>query len=171
METTAVKDSPQLVGFPVKVGRSPAFTLTGFTRIVASGGEQYGLVRADGRWEILRRVGGTIYGVASSDRDCPKDYYRYTVAVQAPAGALGDACRSEDLFTVQVGESDWLVFELEHFSRQYGQLWQANPYAMVQKLGWSFNARVGLHLDVYPPSYVTDDDAMAFWMPVTEARS
>ena len=171
METTEVKDSRQLTGFPVKLGHSAGFTLTGFSKIVTSGGEQYGLVRADGRWEILRQVGGTIYGVASSDRDCPKDHYRYTVAVQTPASEFGSVCRPEDLFTLQVRESDWLVFQLEHFSRQYGQLWQANPYALVQKLGWSFNSRVGLHIDVYAPSYVSDDDAMEFWMPVMKARS
>jgi hypothetical protein len=171
METTKVKDSRQLVGFPVKLGQSPGFTLTGFSKIVTSGGEQYGLVRADDRWKILRQVGGMIYGVASSDRDCPKDHYRYTVAVQTPASEFGNLCKPEDLFTVQVHESNWLVFQLEHFSRQYGQLWQANPYALVQKLGWSFNSRVGLHIDVFPPSYVDDDDAMEFWMPVTKARS
>ena len=170
MVTTEVKDSRQIVGFQVKLGHSPGFTLTGFSRIVTSGGEQYGLVRADGRCQILRQVGGTIYGVASSDRDCPKDHYRYTVAVRTPASEFGSLWRPEDLFTLEVRESDWLVFQLEHFSRQYGQLWQADPYALVQKLGWSFDSRVGLHIDVYGSSYVSDDDAMEFWMPVMEAR-
>ena len=57
METTDVEGSRQLVDFLVKLGRNPGFNLTGFTKIVASGGEQYGLVRADGRWEILRLPG------------------------------------------------------------------------------------------------------------------
>ncbi|MEW6751250.1 MAG: hypothetical protein AB1505_09770 [Candidatus Latescibacterota bacterium] len=170
METTEVKDSRALVGFPVRLGRMPAFSLTGFTRIVTSGGEQYALVRADGRWEVLRRVGGTIYGVASSDRECPKDHYRYTLGVQAPASQFGSAVRPQDLFTLQVRQSEWLVFELEHFGRQYGHFWGADPYAMTQKLGWAFNARVGLHIDVYAPSYTSDDDAMEFWMPVKQPR-
>jgi hypothetical protein len=28
--------------------------------------------------------------------------------------------------------------------------------------------RLGLHLDVYAPSYASDDDAMEFWMPVRQ---
>lgn len=170
METTEVKDSRQLVGFQVKRGQRPGFTLTGFSKIVASGGEQYGLVRSDGRWEILRKVGGPIYGVAASDEESPKDHYRYTMAVEAGASDYGDACSPKELYTIRVPECDWLIFQLEHFSRQYGQLWKADPYALVQKLGWSFNSRMGLHIDVYPPSYVSDDDPMEFWMPVISAR-
>jgi len=63
------------------------------------------------------------------------------------------------------------VFQLEHFGRQYGQLWRADPYALVHKLGWSFNSRVGLHLDVYGPSFVSDNDAMEFWIPVVKPRN
>ena len=165
MDTPYVQDSQALTGYNVRYQQLPAFDLTGFTKIVASGGWLYREVRSDGRWAALRDMGGddkTIFGVASLDKECPKGRYRYTLAVKASAGAL----RPGNLFSVHIRKSEWLVFELEHFGTQYGGFWQADPYALVQKLGWMFNARVGLHIDAYAPSYASDDDAMAFMMPV-----
>ena len=162
--------SKEIAGYRVRYQELPAFDLTGFTKIVASGGELYDEVRADGKWEVLRTLGGddmTIYGVASFDKECTKDHYRYTLAVKSPlAERLAEADRHGSLFKLHILESEWLVVELEHFMRQYGVFWQADPYALVQKLGWSFNSRVGLHIDMYGPSYSSDDDAMEFMMPV-----
>ena len=69
MDTPYVKDSQAPTGYRVRYQRLPAFDLTGFTKIVASGGEMYMEVRSDGRWEVLRALGSdapTIYGVALS---------------------------------------------------------------------------------------------------------
>ncbi len=165
-----IDQSKETTGFKVRYEKLPAFDLTGFTKVVASGGEVYGEVRADGRWEVLRSLGGedkTIYGVASLDKECTKNHYRYTLAVKSPADdRLEEASRHGKLFSIHIPESEWLVFELEHFSRQYGEFWQADPYALIQKLGWAFNNRVNLHIDAYAPSYCTDDDCMEFMMPV-----
>ncbi|MCL5999173.1 MAG: hypothetical protein M1546_24385 [Chloroflexi bacterium] len=173
MDTPYVQDSQALTGYSVRYQRLPAFDLIGFTKIVESGGELYREVRSDGRWAVLRDMGGddkTIYGVASLDKECPKGRYRYTLAVKASAapfaeGSFADA-RHGNLFSIHIRESEWLVFELEHFGAQYGGFWQADPYALIQKLGWIFNARVGLHIDAYALSYASDDDGMTFMMPV-----
>jgi predicted transcriptional regulator YdeE len=154
------------IGYPVRCERWPAFDLIGFTKIVSSGGEQYDAVRGDGRWEVLRRMAGAdqrIYGVASHDAECPEGRYRYTVAVREPAGP----CARDDLFPIHIGESEWLVFTLTHFGRQYGAFWQDNPYALTRKLGREFNRAVGLHLDVFDAS---EDDSMEFWMPVLAGK-
>ena len=164
-----LEDSLALTGYSVSYQKLPAFDLTGFTKIVESGGEQYDAVRGDGRWEILRNIGdgdNTIYGVASLDEECPKGRYRYTVAVKAPADQFGDPCPYDDLFSIRIKESEWLVFELEHFAAQYGEFWQANPYTLIKKLGWDFDKDAGCHIDVYAPSYPTHGDSMEFWMPV-----
>ncbi len=60
---------------------------------------------------------------------------------------------------------------LEDFERQYGQFWQDDPYQLVKKLGCVFDASVGLHIDVYPPSYASDHDGMEFMMPVKRPAS
>jgi hypothetical protein len=151
--------------YRVRYQELPAFDVHGFTKIVASGGEQYCEVRGDGRWQVLRKMAGddgSIYGVASLDKACPKDKYRYTVGVRAPA----ECTEGHDLFPIHIKASAWLVFTLEDFDSQYGDFWQDDPYALIKKLGWDFNTAVGLHIDAYAPSFVSEHDAMEFMMPV-----
>jgi len=163
------EDNEALTGYSPKYQRVPAFDLTGFTKIVESGGELYEEVRSDGRWEVLRNIGGddkTIYGVASLDKDCPKGRYRYTLAVKASEGHVSNAGLRDTLFSIHIRESEWIVFTLENFVAQYGKFWKVNPYDLVKKLGWEFNPVVGLHIDKFPPSYSSDHDCMEFMMPV-----
>jgi predicted transcriptional regulator YdeE len=147
----------------------PAFDLIGFTSLVESGGEQYEAVRADGRWEVLRQMAGhdkTIYGVASHDPEAPEGHYRYTVAVTAAPSHPEAADVPREMFAMHIGASEWVVFALECFSAQYGRFWANNPYSLVKRLGLAFNNEIGLHIDAYPPSYVSDADSMEFMMPV-----
>jgi hypothetical protein len=105
----------------------PAFTVTGITRIVASGGEVYNAVRRDGRWEALRRLGGedaTLYGVASFDKACSQGTYRYTLGVKGALAAAGDLLAGETLFSLPIRQAGWLVFELDDFEAQYGGFWR-----------------------------------------------
>jgi hypothetical protein len=48
--------SMETTGYRVRYQELPAFDLTGFTKIVESGGEVYKEVRADGRWEVLKTL-------------------------------------------------------------------------------------------------------------------
>ena len=166
-----------LTGFSTRCERLPAFDLTGFTKIVPSGGELYDEVRSDGRWEVLRDIAGddkTIYGVASHDKNAPKDHYRYTLAVKEPSeDHVRNAGLGDSLFSIHIRESEWIVFELENMTTDFGKLWQddKNPYNLVKKLGWEFNPAVGLHIDVYPPAYSSNDDPMQFMMPVRRPAS
>jgi predicted transcriptional regulator YdeE len=151
--------------YPSRCQTLPSFDLAGFTMCVTSGGAMYDAVRGDGRWDELRRLGGddpTIYGVASHDPACPEGQYRYTMAVRT---ADLTACR-DDLFRIHIPASEWVVFSLSCFVRQYGEFWQASPYQLIKALGREFNRPVGLHIDVYAPSYASDEDPMEFWMPV-----
>jgi len=164
------EDNKALTGFSTRCERLPAFDLTGFSKIVESGGEVYDEVRSDGRWEVLRNIAGddkTIYGVASYDKDAPKGRYRYTLAVKEPTeDRARNAGLGDSLFSIHIRESEWIVFTLENMTTQFGKLWQDDPYNLVKKLGWEFNPVVGLHIDVYPPSYSSNDDCMEFMMPV-----
>ncbi|GEM_PF-1445777 len=161
------------VPYPHRILELSAFDLAGFTKIVKSGGELYGEVRSDGGWEILRSIAtldGLIYGVASLDKQCPPEHYRYTLAVKKGADSEAKGLYKGQLFALHVKQSSWAAFTLEHFGQQYGGFWHTDPYKMIQKLGYSFNPAVGIHIDVYPPTYLTDDDEMEFWMPIRPAR-
>jgi hypothetical protein len=157
----------------------PACDILGFSKIVASGGELYGEVRGDGRWEQLRRLGGddpTIYGVASHDPLAPQGQYRYTVGLRATdigAELYGkpNPFLAQGLFPVRIPASDWLIFRLS-FKDLFGQLWQDDPYRLVKQVGWDFNTDANLHCDVFSPLYVKDgEDDFEFWMPVIRPRS
>lgn len=150
----------------------PAFDLEGFTKIVSSGGEQYGEVKHDGRWEILRALSsatdGMIYGVASEDSECPQGKYRYTIAIKNIGQSIDGAALPERLFPIHIPASTWVVFTLNNFAAQYGQFWQDNPYSLIEQMDWQFNWEVGLHIDVYAPSFSRDEDPMEFYMPVCQ---
>jgi hypothetical protein len=146
----------------------PAFDVVGFTKIVTSGGEQFEEVHGDARWGQLRRLGGadpTIYGIASMDSAGPAGTYRYTLAVKASEAVVREAGLEGRLFPMHIGASEWLVFRVS-FADSFGRLWQDDPHKIIASLGWAFNTAVGLHIDVYPPSYVAHDDEFEFWMPV-----
>ena len=172
MQVPHTEDGRAQVGYRTTYQELSAFEVTGVTQIVVSGGELYGEVRSDGRWEWLKRIAGedkTIYGVASFDKECSEGRYRYTLGVKAPAGPLRDAWPDSDLFSIHVRPSGWVVFALEDFAAQYGVLWRDDPYALVRKLGWEFNSAVGLHIDAFGPCYESDHGGMEFMMPVRKS--
>ncbi len=140
--------------------------------ITVSGGEPFDAVRRDGRWEALRRLGGddtTLYGVASFDEACSQGTYRYTLGVKNVLAMAGDLLTGDPLFSLPIRQAGWLVFELDDFAAQWGEFWHDDPYRLLQELGWAFDTRVGLHIDVFPPAFVSDHDAMSFMMPVKRA--
>lgn len=104
--------------------------------------------------------------MASHDHECPEGWYRYTMAVPKEPLAAGVRGGLDRLHTIGIGASEWVAFALEDFAAQYGSLWQDNPYALIGRLEWEFNTDVGLHLDVFGPTYRSDHDAMEFMMPV-----
>jgi hypothetical protein len=169
------EDNKALTGFSTRCERLPAFDLYGFSKIVESGGELYDEVRSDSRWEVLRNIAGddkTIYGVASHDKDAPKGRYRYTLAIKESSEyRVRNTDLGVRLFSIYIRESEWIVFELENMTTDFGKLWQDNPYNLVKKLGWEYNPLVGLHIDVFPPSYSSNDDPMQFMMPVRRPAS
>ncbi len=157
------------IAYPTRSLALAAFDLAGFTQIVQSGGALYEGVRRDGRWDELRRLAGedgSIYGVASHDHECPEGWYRYTMAVADEPLAAGVPGGTDRLHTIHIGASEWVAFALEDFAAQYGRFWRDNPYALIERLGREFNTDVGLHLDVFGPTYCSDHDGIEFLMPV-----
>jgi hypothetical protein len=162
-------NDPSPIPYKTRVERLPSFDLVGFTKIVASGGDLYEGARRDGRWEALLALAGedgTIYGVASVDKECPKDHYRYTLAVAADPAKAQEYPGRDSLFRMHIKASQWLIFAIEHFNQQYGAFWGDDPYKMTARLGWAFNTALGLHIDAFPPGYAEGNDAMEFMMPV-----
>ena len=168
MSANQQHDEQANVGYKTRYQELPAFELIGFTKCVKSGGELYDEVRSDGRWETLKTIAGddkTIFGVASYDEQCPKESYRYTLGVKAKTEFLEKP--HDDLFSIHIKQAGWLIFTLESFIKQYGQFWGDSPYRLIEKLGWSFDSAVGLHIDAFAASYTSDHDGMEFMMPVT----
>ena len=169
MSANQQHDEQAKMDYKTRYQELPAFDLIGFTKIVESGGEIYDAVRSDGRWEKLKTIAGddkTIFGVASSDKECPKGKYRYTVGVKANAESLEKPRLDSGLFSMHIKQAGWLIFTLESFSKQYGKFWSDDPYRLVEMLGWSFDRSVGLHIDAFAESYTSDQDGMEFMMPV-----
>jgi hypothetical protein len=169
MSANQQHDEQAKMDYKTRYQELPAFDLIGFTKIVESRGEIYDAVRSNGRWEKLKTIAGddkTIFGVASSDKECPKGKYRYTVGVKANAESLEKPRLDSDLFSMHIKQAGWLIFTLESFSKQYGKFWSDDPYRLVEMLGWSFDRSVGLHIDAFAESYTSDQDGMEFMMPV-----
>jgi hypothetical protein len=172
MPSISLQGSDENTAYKARYLELPAFEVTGFTKIVESGGEVYDELRRDGRWQVLRNIAGddgTLYGVASADQECPKGKYRYTIGVGVVAEQAKAVGLPDNLFTINIKPSGWLVFSLTQ--AQYGDFWRADPYALTKKLDYAFNAAVGLHIDVWPPSYAATDDGLKdgsqeFMMPV-----
>jgi len=143
----------KIMGFPFQKRHCSAFDIIGFTKIVGSGGELYGEVRTDGRWDKLK-ANGSIYGIASLDEECTEGKYRYTIGVKN---------FEDEMYRFHVGESDWIIFTID-FESDYGIFWQNDPYNMINELGYSFNNSLGIHIDVFDAEY--DGHEMEFWMPV-----
>ncbi len=157
------------VPYTSKSNALPAFDLLGFTQVVKSGGELYAAVMADGRWQVLQQLAGSdkcIYGVASLDKQCPTDHYRYTIAIKRTLGYKGNTTFDDQLFPFHVRPSRWIAFTLEHFESQYSGFWQIDPYKMIKQLGHSYNKALSIHIDVYPETYSKENDKMELWMPV-----
>jgi len=156
------------IGYPYKKCSRSAFDIIGFTKVVHSGGELYNAIRADGRWDALHGMNPcdkTIYGVASHDDECYDGCYRYTFGISKDEHFKENPLYAETLFPFRVIESDWIVFSLD-FLRDYGAFWQADPFILIDQLGFHFNNSIGMHMDVYKENF--DGHEMEFWMPVIE---
>ena len=161
-------DNKEIKGFVYNKGNSPSFDIIGFTKIVNSGGELYDEVRQDNKREILKSLNvknKKLYGVASHDAECTEGKYRYTMGVKKDENYVEDKKYKEQLFTINIKESDWIIFMMD-FENEYGKFWGNNPYQMIDEIGFKFNDSVGLHIDVFGEDY--NGHKMEFWMPIKE---
>ena len=178
-------NSEELVGYRVRIWTRDAFRVAGYTRIFPPGRKgENGVSRfwdealADGRVERLigaSSVPTCTLGLGSWDPECPKSGMRYTICIEetehtdlAPLAATGD------LFTKQIGASDWMCFETT-FGHYMGRFWKDNPYKMMGPLGYEFHGApdfsLGLHFEAYPPGFGGGDhETIEFWISVAKSR-
>jgi len=69
----------------------------------------------------------------------------------------------DQLFSMIIKESDWIIFSLD-FEKDFGKLWENDPYKLIGEIGYDFNNAVGLHIDVFTENY--NGHKMEFWMPI-----
>jgi predicted transcriptional regulator YdeE len=176
---TILERSEEITGYKTYVVHRPAFTITGYTLIVPAHADRelipqfWSDVLGDGRLEALKgasRVPAWVLGLGSWDAACEKHGQRYTLCIEATQHTDFTAlARRQALFTMEIGESDWLCFKLTQ-AKYDARFWRDNPYKMMKPLGYQFNMdapNVGLHFDAYPPGC---DEAhqpeMEFWITV-----
>lgn len=174
-----IENSEAICGYKARVWTRGAFTVVGYTLVVAPGDDAavprfWAEVVGDGRLEALRAASSVapwVLGLSSWDSECETRGFRYTICIeQTEHTDFSALAAEEELFSMDVGASDWLCFQMQQcvFPARF---WQDNPYAMMKLLGYRFNAKggnVGLHFDAYPPgSSVGDPNApMEFWITV-----
>ena len=173
-----IENSETITGYRVKMMYKPAFRVTGFTLIVPPQKvslvpEFWSTLIADGRLEQLRESSSIrpwVLGLGSWDPECQKHGSRYTICLEETAYTdFSGLAQQYTLFTKQIGESDWMCFELDA-QAAYEKFWQDNPYKMMGPLGYDFHTGsfdVGLHFDAYPPTYQPEaNPAFEFWITV-----
>ena len=174
-----IDQSEVLTGYRAGVFHKAAFQVVGFTLIVPPKSSSnmvpnfYDQVIADGRMEKLKKASSIptwMLGLSSWDEECEKKGFRYTICIEATEYTDFSPLENEyELFTKQIGESDWLSFEMTQ-EKYFERFWKDNPYKMMGPLGYKFNMQdlsVGLHFDAYPPDYEPVlKPRMEFWITV-----
>jgi len=60
-----------------------------------------------------------------------------------------------------------MCFDIPHGRAGMDAFWKANPYKLMQLLGYRFHLIVGVHFDIYPEGYdVQTNPRMEFWITV-----
>ena len=181
-----IEGSEALVGYRVHIMRRPAFTVRGYTLIVpprspGAPKQFWGEVSADGR--LAQLIGGSsvrpwVLGLGSWDPECAKKGFRYTICIEETEHTdFGALAAQHDLFTKQIGASDWMCFEMTE-AKYDARFWKDNPYKMMGELGYEFHEggeadvpySLGLHFDAYPPDQEGQSDpCMEFWITVRKS--
>jgi len=174
--------SEEIVGYRVKIMHREAFKIRGYTLIVPEHKEYlvpqfWNEISADGRLEKLKKASSVqpwVLGLGTWDAECEKRGYRYTICIEETEHTDFTSLAQEyTLFTKQIGASDWMCFELTEKKGEERDFWKDNPYVMMKKLGYRFNARddsVGLHFDAYPPDHDPESNpVMEFWITVAKS--
>ena len=178
-----IKNSEQLVGYKVRIWTREAFRVAGYTRIIPPGLKANAVipqfwdeVAADGRLERLMRASSVptpVLGLGSWDTECRKGGQRYTVCIEETEHTdFLPLTRDLELFTKQIGASDWMCFETT-FGEYIARFWKDNPYRMMGQLGYQFHDAedfsLGLHFEVYAPGFDGNtNQALEFWISVTK---
>ncbi|MCL4507276.1 MAG: GyrI-like domain-containing protein [Chloroflexi bacterium] len=176
-----IEHSESITGYRVKVMPRGAFTVKGYTLIVAPQADAlipafWREVEADGRLARLRSaslVSPWVLVLGSWDPECPRQGQRYTICIEETGQTDFRRLAGEhSLFSKEIGASSWMIFEMTQ-QRYETDFWKDNPYQMMKKLGYRFHAgdlSVGLHFDAYPPDFdAARNPAMAFWITVAKS--
>ena len=153
-----IENSERIVGLKARIWRREAFDIVGFDAVCPPNDPwpftQH--VIRDGRWAELVTTSSAptwVLGLGDWDEQCPPGGQRYTICIeQTPQVDLSALEARYKLHRKTIGATAWMCFEVGR-----GQsIWtkEHEPYAMLRKLGWQWNANVGCHFDAYPPGHV-----------------
>ena len=182
-----LENSQEITGYRVKVVTRGAFRVWGYTLVLPPVGRGdttiprfWDDVIADGRLKKLREVSSVptcVLGLGSWDPEVPRRGQRYTICIEETVHTDFTRLATEtDLFSKEIGASDWLCFETRLGDEYPQRFWKDNPYKMMGLLGYQFygaegDYRVGLHFEAYPPSLSfgsSENTTMEFWITVVK---
>ncbi len=143
-------------------------------------------LHADGRLESLAAlaVQAEWFGCSSgADEEAaavglPRGAYRHTVCIELPATDQPALLPGPDRYQLDFPASAWVRFKLtkeQFFDGRRYPFWEHDPYGMIKRLGYSFNWKIAVHLDVFthPDTGIFNvqdpldrQRMMSFWMPV-----
>lgn len=140
-------------GFRVSVVWKPAFEAVGFTTFVRlDGASIYAFVRAltdAGQMAQLASTLATpqqVWVCLSGNDGRPDADCRCTVCVERSAAHDFSSFTEEELFALQVPESEWAIFEVGA-DQTPDELHRAGVYNMIGEIGYGLNRNIGLHFD------------------------
>jgi len=162
----------EIMGFAYKEMDIPSFEVIGFTKITPSQVEAYQeiLRNDDVKSEILRKIvkDKPLYCIKSRDKECPKDFWRYTIGKNNDDGHSENEEYKNELFTFQVKESKWLIFTLdvskECILTGFIKFLHNDPYETIWEAGYEPTTSIVRYIEVHKENY--DGHEMEFWIPV-----
>ncbi len=181
-----LEGSQDLTGYRVRIMPKEAFTVVGYTIIVPPRDRTnmtprfWDEVMADGRLQALKEASAIppwVLGLGSWDPACQKGGHRYTICIEETDHTdFGPLAIQHSLFPKDIGATDWMCFEMPRGDAEaYMQLWKADPYKMLVKLGYQWNPGtsrgygLGVHFDAHPPDYDAETNPAAeFWITVVK---
>jgi predicted transcriptional regulator YdeE len=140
-------------GFKITIREKSAFEVIGFSKFVRLDGNSIGrfldeisktgkLNKLEKTLNIPQQIWVCLSGnEGNSDADC-----RCTVCVEKTNHHDLSQFKGNELFTLQIPESEWADFELDK-DQSPTELHKIGVYNMIGDIGCKFNQKVGLHFD------------------------
>lgn len=161
MPNAILEESINLVGYETELFEKDDFLVIGYSALHQPDTPDFELwerLRDDGRLESLITASGhkELFGCSSGDAKATagmtEGSYRHTVCIEVAKHINIGLLKPDQLFQMQIATSKWISYNMKKERFYNGKdypFWKDNPYGMVKRLGYQFNWKLALHMDVF----------------------